>query len=139
MPLPELLGSPAVPSTADVYIDNARRAISNVASGPFSITILPVVTGAGTARMVVRDVLGPETVTEAPFYASADLLAKGLADFFAETGFARRYYGTESNDYDGRIVGGGTLRDGLTSNTTIEGHVEGTENFTMQALVAFSI
>ncbi len=129
MPMPELSGSAAVPSTVDVYIDNARRATSSVASGPFTVTNLPVVTGAGTARMVVRDVLGRETVTETPFYASADLLAKGFADFSAETGFARRYYGTESNDYDDRIVGSGTVRYGLTNNTTVEGHVEGAENF----------
>ncbi|MFC7066679.1 fimbria/pilus outer membrane usher protein [Brucella rhizosphaerae] len=129
MPLPELSGSAAVPSTVDVYVDNAQRASRSVPSGPFSITNLPIITGAGTARLVVRDALGRETVSETPFYASSDLLAKGLADFSAEIGFARRYYGVESNNYDERTIGSATLRYGLTNNFTIEAHAEGAENF----------
>ena len=129
MPLPELSGSAAVPSTVDVYVDNAQRASRSVPSGPFSITNLPIITGAGTARLVVRDALGRETVSETPFYASSDLLAKGLADFSAEIGFARRYYGVESNNYDERSIGSATLRYGLTNNFTIEAHAEGAENF----------
>ncbi len=129
MPLPELSGSAAVPSTVDVYIDNARRASRTVPAGPFSITNLPVVTGNGTARLVVRDALGRETISETPFYASSSLLAKGLADFSAEAGFARRYYGTESNNYDDNIVGSATLRFGVTNNMTLEGHLEGASNF----------
>lgn len=129
MPLPELSGSAAVPSTVDVYVDNAQRASRSVPSGPFSITNLPIITGAGTARLVVRDALGRETVSETPFYASSDLLAKGLADFSAEIGFARRYYGVESNNYDERPIGSATLRYGLTNNFTIEAHAEGAENF----------
>lgn len=129
MPLPELSGSAAVPSTVDVYVDNAQRASRSVPSGPFSITNLPIVTGAGTARLVVRDALGRETISETPFYASSNLLAKGLADFSAEIGFARRYYGVESNDYDERPVGSATLRYGLTDRLTFEAHAEGAENF----------
>ena len=129
MPLPELSGSAAVPSTVDVYVDNAQRASRSVPSGPFSITNLPIVTGSGMARLVVRDALGRETVSETPFYASSDLLAKGLADFSAEIGFARRYYGVESNDYDERPVGSATLRYGLTNQLTLEAHVEGAEDF----------
>jgi len=129
MPLPELSGSAAVPSTVDVYVDNAQRASRSVPSGPFSITNLPIVTGSGTARLIVRDALGRETVSETPFYASSDLLAKELADFSAEIGFARRYYGVESNDYDERPVGSATLRYGLTKQLTLEAHVEGAEDF----------
>jgi len=129
MPLPELSGSAAVPSTVDIYVDNAQRASRSVPSGPFSITNLPIVTGAGTARLVVRDALGRETVSETPFYASSNLLAKNLADFSAEIGFARRYYGVESNNYDERPIGSATLRYGLTNNLTLEAHAEGAESF----------
>lgn len=129
MPLPELSGSAAVPSTVDVYVDNAQRASRSVPSGPFSITNLPIVTGSGTARLVVRDALGRETVSETPFYASSDLLSKGLADFSAEIGFARRYYGVESNNYDEKPVGSATFRYGLTNQLTFEAHVEGAEEF----------
>lgn len=129
MPLPEISGSAAVPSTVDVYVDNAQRASRSVPSGPFSITNLPIVTGAGNARLVVRDALGRETISETPFYASSNLLAKGLLDFSAELGFARRYYGVESNDYDERPVGSATMRYGISNHITLEAHVEGAENF----------
>jgi outer membrane usher protein len=125
MPLPELSGSAAVPSTVDVYIDNARRVSREVPAGPFAITNLPVVTGNGTARLVVRDALGRETVSETPFYASSDLLAPGLWDFSLDAGFARRFYGTESNDYDGRPMASGMIRYGVADWLTLEGHAEG--------------
>jgi outer membrane usher protein len=129
MPLPEFSGTAAVPSTVDVYINNARRLSQAVTPGPFSIANLPVVTGSGAARVVVRDSLGRETVSETPFFASSDLLAKGLVDFSAELGFARRSYGTFSNDYDDRPVGSATLRYGLSDSVTVEGHAEGGEDF----------
>lgn len=129
MPLPEFSGSAAVPSTVDVYINNARRLSQSVAPGPFAIANLPIVTGAGNARVVVRDSLGRETVSETPFFASADLLAKGLWDYSAELGFARRSYGTLSNDYDERPVGSATLRYGLSDRLTLEAHAEGGASF----------
>ena len=75
MPMPEFAGSAAVPSTVDVYVNNIRRLSQDVPEGPFSITNLPVISGAGNARLVVRDALGRETVSETPFYTSPDLLA----------------------------------------------------------------
>jgi outer membrane usher protein len=125
MPLPDISGSAAVPSTVDVYVDNARRLSRQVPAGPFQIVNLPVVTGSGTARVVVRDALGRETVVESPFFASSSLLASGLWDFSAEAGFARRFYGVESNDYDGRFMAVGTVRYGVSDWLTLEGHVEG--------------
>lgn len=125
IPLPELSGSAAVPSTVDIYVNNARRLSEQVPTGPFQITNLPVVTGSGTARVVVRDALGRETVSETPFFASSDLLASGFWDYSAEAGFARRFYGVESGDYDGRFMASGTLRYGLTDWLTLEGHAEG--------------
>lgn len=129
MPLPELSGSAAVPSTIDVYVNNARRFSQSVGSGPFSITNLPVVSGNGIARIVLRDALGRETISETPFYTSSTLLAKGLIDFSAETGFARRYYGTQSNNYDGLPVGSLTARYGMTNNLTFEMHAEAAQQF----------
>jgi outer membrane usher protein len=129
MPLPEFAGSAAVPSTVDVYIDNVRRISRDVPEGPFSITNLPVVSGAGSARLVVRDVLGRETVTETAFFASGDLLAPGLLDFSAELGFARHNYGLESFDYDDAPLGSATVRYGFSDRLTFEGHSEGGEDF----------
>ncbi|ALM52419.1 fimbria/pilus outer membrane usher protein [Halomonas huangheensis] len=124
MPLPDLSGSAAVPSTVDIYVNNARRVSEEIPAGPFQVTNLPVVTGSGTARVVVRDALGRETSSETPFFASSDLLASGLWDYSAEAGFARRFYGVESNDYDGSFMGSGTLRYGISDQLTLEGHTE---------------
>lgn len=129
MPMPEFAGSAAVPSTVDVYVNNIRRLSQDVPEGPFSITNLPVISGAGNARLVVRDALGRETVSETPFYTSPDLLAQGLLDFSAELGFARRNYGTSSFDYDDRPLGSATLRYGFSDGLTLEGHAEGGEEF----------
>lgn len=125
MPLPELSGSAAVPSTVDVYIDNARRFSQQVPAGPFQITDMPVITGAGSARIVVRDAIGREIVSEVPFFASSKLLSPGLWDYSVEGGFARRFYGIKSQDYDRRFMASGTVRYGMTDHLTLEGHIEG--------------
>lgn len=129
MPLPSFNGSAAVPSAVDVYVNNAKRATENVPVGPFSLTDMPVISGANSARLVVRDAQGRETVTEMAFYSSTDLLAKGLLDFSVEGGFPRQYFGTRSGDYDGKFMASGTARYGLTDRVTLEGHAEAGSNF----------
>lgn len=125
MPLPDLSGSAAVPSTVDIFINNTRVYSDTITGGPFHVDGLPIVAGPGTARVVVRDALGRESVQDVAFYASPQLLAKGLLDFSGEVGYARRYYGTASWDYDERLMGSGTARYGLTDWFTLEGHSEG--------------
>jgi outer membrane usher protein len=124
MPVPTLTGSAAVPATIDVFANNVRVFSWQVPSGPFEISDIPVVTGAGTTQLVVHDSLGRDTVTDVPFYASPTLLRGGLYDFSFETGFPRRYYGTLSNAYDDRPALVGTLRYGLTDSLTLETHGE---------------
>jgi outer membrane usher protein len=125
MPLPELSGSAAVPSTVDLYIDDARRSSYDLPAGPFTLSNIPAITGNATARLIVRDALGRETVTETPLYVSADLLSAGLFDYSAELGFARQNYGVSSFAYDERLIGMATGRYGLSDTMTIEGHLEG--------------
>ena len=125
LPLPALSGTAAVPSTLDVYTQNVRAFTGAVPAGPFEITNLPVTTGAGTARLVLHDALGRDTVTTLPFYTSVQLLRQGLYDFSAEVGVPRRYYGLESNNYDDRIMGSGSVRYGWANWLTLEGHAEG--------------
>ena len=69
-PLPGVSGEAALPSTVDLYVDSALRMSREVPSGPFSIQDLPVTTGQGDARLVVRDILGREQVITQPFYAT---------------------------------------------------------------------
>lgn len=118
-PMPGLAGEAALPSTVDVYVNDALRMRRDVLAGPFSIIELPVVTGMGETRVVVRDLLGRQQTIVAPFYASTQLLRPGLRDFSYEIGAMRSNYGTASADY-GRMVAVGTERRGLTDTLTGE-------------------
>ncbi|HUH56804.1 MAG TPA: fimbria/pilus outer membrane usher protein [Rhodanobacter sp.] len=126
-PLPTLGGVAAEPSTVDFYVNNALRLRREVPSGPFTIQDLPIVTGQGDIRMVVRDMLGREQVVTQPFYASGGLLAPGLRDYSYELGFERENYGLASNDY-GRLVAAATERRGFSDSFTGELHVEATHD-----------
>lgn len=81
MPIPTLSGSAALPSTVDVLINNQLQQSRRVTPGPFELTNVPVVSGAGEINLIVRDLLGRETVVSQSYYLSPHLLAPGLADF----------------------------------------------------------
>ncbi|WP_426701653.1 fimbria/pilus outer membrane usher protein [Rhodanobacter sp. Col0626] len=123
LPMPTLGGIAATPSTVDLYVNNMLRLKRDVPSGPFSIQDLPVITGQGEIRLVVRDLLGREQTVLEPFYASSGLLAKGLRDFSYEAGFERENYALDSNDY-GPFVAVATERRGLSDTFTGELHAE---------------
>ena len=123
IPMPTLSGTAAMPSTVDFYVNNVLRLTRNVPSGPFSIQDLPVITGQGEMRLVVRDLLGREQTVLQPFYASGGLLAEGLRDYSYEVGFERENYALNSNDY-GRLIAVGTERRGFSDTFTGELHAE---------------
>ena len=122
-PMPTLGATATTPSTVDFYVNNVLRLRRNVPSGPFSIQDLPVVTGQGEVRLVVRDLLGREQTVSQPFYAGGGLLAEGLRDYSFELGFERKNYALRSNDY-GRFIAVGTQRRGLSDTFTGELHAE---------------
>ncbi|WP_290793644.1 fimbria/pilus outer membrane usher protein, partial [Halomonas sp.] len=125
MPMPSLSGTAALPSTIDVLINNQRRKSERVNPGPFELTNVPVTSGAGEVNLIVRDLLGRESIINQSYYFSPHLLAEGLSDFSVEAGFLRENYGRRSNDYDydnGFIAGTG--RYGLTSVLTAETRFE---------------
>jgi outer membrane usher protein len=125
LPVPELAGSAAVPSAVDIYLNGVKTYSNDVPGGPFVVDDLPVITGPGIAKLIVRDTAtGQETETEVAFYASTLLLREGLADYSLEAGFARRDYGLASNSYDGDPIASASLRYGLTNRVTLEGHGE---------------
>ncbi|MGH8549457.1 MAG: fimbria/pilus outer membrane usher protein [Methylococcales bacterium] len=122
-PLPTLSGESALPSTADLYVNNALRLRREVPAGPFSITDVPVSTGLGEARLIVKDLLGREQIINRPFYVSPRLLSTGLDDYSYEMGLVRNNFGTESFDY-GRFFAAGTHRRGFSDRFTGEIHAE---------------
>ena len=124
-PLPQFSGSAAVPSTVEVYANQTRAFSQDITGGPFNINNIPLATGPDTIRVVLRDATGKETVTEYAYYNATNLLAPGLLDYSLESGFARRFYGLYSDDYDGNPVGSASFRYGVTPRITVEGHAEG--------------
>jgi outer membrane usher protein len=124
-PMPQFSGSAAVPSTVQVFNNQSRLFSQEVAGGPFNINSIPLATGPGTMRIVLRDANGKETVTEYAYYSSTSLLAPGLLDYTMETGFARHFYGLHSDDYDGSPIASGSVRYGVTPRMTVESHAEG--------------
>jgi outer membrane usher protein len=122
MPLPSVAGQAALPSTVDVLVNDSRRFSQSVRPGPFDVTNVPVITGAGEVNLVVRDLLGRQTVITQSYYASPRLLAKGLTDFSFEAGWLRTGFGEDSQYRD--AFGAATVRRGVTSQLTGEGRLE---------------
>lgn len=123
-PIPTLTGTASSPGTLELYVNNALRQTSNVPAGPFTIENFTPLTGAGEARVVVRDVLGRETVLVQPFFSNTQLLEKGLSDWSLSLGRTRYNLGVANDDYRERFVSG-LYRQGLSSALTLEGRAEG--------------
>ncbi|MGH8283886.1 MAG: fimbria/pilus outer membrane usher protein [Gammaproteobacteria bacterium] len=118
-PLPTIGGQAALPSTVQLYVNGLLKQSQQVPPGPFSVPAVPVVTGPGTATLVVRDMLGREQVITSSFYASSNLLKSGLDDYSFSIGKLRENYGLESNDYDA-FAATGDFRHGFTDAFTGE-------------------
>jgi outer membrane usher protein len=122
-PTADVTGTAVVPSTVDIYINNAKAYSTPVRPGPFSVQNLPVPVGAGNVSVVVRDVFGKESTAVVPYVRYDSMLREGLHDFSYEAGYLRRNYAVESNDY-GDFAAVGTHRYGVTNWLTLEGHAE---------------
>ncbi len=137
-PIPVISGLSAAPSTVEMYVNDVLRQTSSVPTGPFTIDNFPAMTGGGVTRLVVRDLLGRETVVSQSFFTSSQLLAEGLNDWSIEAGRVRRDLGTSSTKYDTNFASG-TWRRGLNSKLTLEGRAEATADLKVlgvSALVA---
>lgn len=122
-PIPVLVGVSTAPSTVQMYVNGVLRQVSSVPTGPFAIDNFPLLANSGDVRMVVKDILGRETVIEQSFFTSTELLAPGLNDWSVEAGTVRHDMGIASNNY-GAGFASGTLRHGHRDDLTLEGHAE---------------
>ena len=118
-PIPLIQGTSSAPSTVELYVNDALRQTSKVPTGPFAIDNFPLLTGGGNVRMVVRDVLGRETVIVQPFFSHSSLLEKGLSDWSVELGAVRENLGTDNAKY-GQPFASGLYRYGFNKETTGE-------------------
>lgn len=118
-PIPSIGGQASLPSTVSLYVDGLLKKTQNVPPGPFSVPFVPVLTGPGTIRLVVRDALGHEQIVTTSFYASSQLLTPGLNDYSISVGKLRENYGYESNNY-GPLAATGLFRHGFSDALTGE-------------------
>lgn len=117
MPLISMAGEATLPSTVEVYINDALRLRETVEPGPFDIDQIPVVTGSGQASLVITDMLGRQQVIARDFYASQSLLRRGLHDWNVALGAVREDYGLEDFAY-GAGFAAATHRYGLSDRLT---------------------
>lgn len=125
-PLVQYSGTAAVPTSVDLFINGYKASSSNLNSGPFTLTNVPYINGAGEATVVTTDALGRQVSTSVPFYVSNQLLQKGLTDFDFSLGKVRNNYGLDSNDY-GDPAFSGIYRLGVTNSLTLSTHAEATK------------
>ena len=116
-------GLAVMPSTVDVFVNNALVTQHQVQPGPFSINNIPVVSGAGDIQLVVTDALGRQQIISRPIYASQNLLGTGLNSYSTEIGLLRQNFGITSSDYQD-LFASSTFRRGLSENFTGEVHSE---------------
>lgn len=113
-PMPYLIGDNGVPSTVDLYVNGVRRLTQNVEAGRFTVSSVPMVDGAGQVSLLVRDVLGRESVQQISFYGSRELLRPGLTASSIQAGLLRVDAYTRHDRY-GTVFASGTVRRGLSN------------------------
>ncbi|WP_430443627.1 MAG: fimbria/pilus outer membrane usher protein [Pseudomonas piscis] len=122
-PLLRYDGQAAVPSTVDLFINGYKASSNELEPGPFTISNVPYISGAGEATVVTRDAQGRQVSTSLPFYVSNTLLARGLSDFDLSLGRLREDYGRRSFAY-GDNAASGIYRYGVNDSLTLSGHAE---------------
>lgn len=137
-PLPVLSGLSTAPSTVELYINEVLSNVTNVPTGPFVMDDAPILSGSGEVRMVVRDLLGRETVVVLPFFTSSQMLAEGLNDWSVEAGSLRNNLGIDSNEY-GPGFASGTWRHGFSNRLTLEGRAEATPEMVTLGVSAVTV
>ncbi|MEE1923975.1 fimbria/pilus outer membrane usher protein [Pseudomonas sp. 148P] len=129
-PLPAFAGEAAVPSSLDLFINGYKSTSADLQPGPYTLTNVPYINGAGEAVVVTTDALGRQVSTTLPFYVTSTLLQKGLMDFSVAAGKLRRNYGISDFSY-GSTLATGSLRYGVSDNFTLESHAEAGESLAL--------
>jgi outer membrane usher protein len=126
-PTQSLAGTALTPSTVEVYVNDQLVRRDTIAPGQFTMQNLPVTTGSGNTRVVVRDAYGNSQTAVTPYYMALGTLAKGLHDFSYNVGWVRRYLGSESWNY-GQAGFLFRHRYGITNWLTLAARGEGNQD-----------
>ncbi|ACO04904.1 MAG TPA: hypothetical protein DEP48_07325 [Persephonella sp.] len=118
-PLPEFSGETVLPSSIDIFSENAKVFSKDIKPGEFEIRDIPVISPEGNLRVIVKDILGRTRIIEIPYYTHKNLLKPGLSEFSFSTGFVRKNYINESFKYH-NLITMGIYRYGFTNRLTLE-------------------
>ena len=129
-PIPALMGTSALPSDIELFINGVRQYQGTVNAGPFTLNAPVGITGNGTAQIVLTDALGRSTTIQYNLFGSPQLLAEGLSDWSMEAGMVRRNYGYRSSDYGSDPLFSGSYSYGLSNQVTLQSHAEATSGLT---------
>lgn len=121
-PLSVFQGSATVPSNVELFVNGIKQYEHQVPAGPFTLSALPAINGAGDAQVVLTDLAGRQQTLSLPFYATTQLLAPGLSTWSVNVGKVRENYGLQSNNYQGPWFASGAYRQGWTSQSTLGVH-----------------
>ena len=128
-PAPQIRGAVRTPSTADVYVDGRLVSSVRLPPGRFTLNDLPIETGLGNARVIIRDAFGRQQSIDLGFYLSTQLLKKGEQDYSYVAGLERTSSDTKV-EY-GRAMGTAVHNIGLADWFTIGFQGEGAKDVVM--------
>jgi outer membrane usher protein len=121
--LPVVSGTANVPSSIEVYLNNALVQRTSVDAGPFQLNNIPVPVGEGSVDIRMRDMLGQVQQLSVPYLVSPQIIAAGLTTVDLAAGVVREDYGLENFAYGQSFLSGGVLH-GLNSDTTLNASAE---------------
>ena len=121
--LPVVSGTATMPSTVELYINNALVQRTNVDAGPFQLNNVPVPVGQGAVDIRMRDLMGQEQQLSVPYLVTPQLIAAGLTTCDFAAGAIREDYGLENFAYGPGFLSAGLLH-GLNSSTTLSAATE---------------
>ncbi|WP_404317341.1 fimbria/pilus outer membrane usher protein [Klebsiella oxytoca] len=113
-----------VPSTVDLYIQGIKTSSQQVEPGQFTLNTAPILSGTGSAQVVITDMNGQQRVVDLALYGTNRLLSPGLDTWALNAGWVREDYGYRSFSYDPDVIGVGDWRYGVSNRLTLEAHAE---------------
>ncbi|MDP9035158.1 MAG: fimbria/pilus outer membrane usher protein [Myxococcota bacterium] len=99
-------GTALTASTLEVYINGILIRREPIDPGSFQLQNIPLTSGSGTTRYVLRDAFGREQQVVSNFYASSSALSKGITDYNFSFGAARNEFASSSWHYGGLAMSG---------------------------------
>ena len=88
-PTPFVRGTTAAPSDVEIYVNDALVRRVSITPGPYRFDRLPLNSGLGNVRVVVRDRLGREQIFQSSEYLATGVLKRGDQDFQYLAGIRR--------------------------------------------------